>query len=107
MSAQSMTALGHANEVRFTHAATRREITSLPADCAAARVVELVCDPPADLRRMRLDLLLLSVPRLGPVQCRRIFATAGLSGAVRLGELKVRERLVLAAAVRAGERRAK
>lgn len=94
--AQSLTALGRANEVRHAMSVTKRDITTAATAAESARLAAATLrDRHSDARRMPLTDFLLSVRKIGHVRARRLTATIGASPSLRLDALTDRQRDVL------------
>lgn len=97
---QRIAALARANEVRLRNVAVKRQIASLSTTAGREQAARLLTDGGAET--LTVEALLLSVRRLGPERCRQILRRLNVSGGRRIGRLTDRERMRLAAALRAG-----
>lgn len=78
MSAQHLTALAHANEVRTTGARIRREMAGLSALESRRRAAEILRDPPDAIARMRVGHFLEGIKRCGSHRVSAIMRAAGI-----------------------------
>ena len=87
---QRMEALELANRIRCERARVKRELRENPS-----LVLALVADPPAFLGSMKVEKLLVAVPRMGVVKARRMMVSARISDAKTVGGLSPRQRTEL------------
>ena len=79
MTAQHVTALAYANEIRTGIAARRRELTALPTATAYRQLADWMADPDDLTARMKVGTALTSLPRVGRSKAARILSRLGLS----------------------------
>lgn len=87
-----------ADAARAAHAAVRRVLRHC-GDKTAGRAIAaaILRDPPPLTTNMRVDAILQSIPRVGPVESARILSVEGLHDRHRLGRLTERQRYAIAA----------
>lgn len=89
---QRRLALAEANRIRSFRAAAKRHVKHGQAD-----PVGLVLFPPEEMLTMKLDELLLQIPKVGRVKANRILFRTQCSPSKTLGGLTERQRRALAA----------
>jgi hypothetical protein len=94
--AHRLRALARANEIRIARAELKRRI----ADGVLA-APELILDPPSAAESWSVGELLMSQRGWGAARCRRFLARSQINERKPVGELTQRQRLVLAAELRA------
>jgi hypothetical protein len=97
---QRQNALDRANEIRFKRSDLRAELHDLTRPEARSQVAKLIESPPAFLLTMKIESLLLLIPRFGDVKVRKIMWAHQISPRKRIGGLSQRQRLELAAVLR-------
>lgn len=101
-------ATDRSTELRQARAALKRRVHDLPPTDARLLTAEAIEDPDPDLRGLPLLDLLLACRGLGPQTVRCLLRRAQAPAwRYTLGDLRVRDRLVLAALLRAGPKRAR
>jgi hypothetical protein len=91
-----MQALERANRVRLARAALKRKVAA-----GLKEVPEVVLECPWEAESMGIAELLMSQRRWGRTRCRKFLAPLNLNENKPLGTLTERQRLLLAAALRA------
>lgn len=93
---QHMQALDRANRVRLARAALKRKVAA-----GLKEVTEIVLECPWEAESMTVSELLMSQRRWGRTRCRKFLAPLSLNENKQLGTLTERQRLLLAASLRA------
>lgn len=88
---QRMTALRHANEIRCWRSQFKRDVAAGKVDVPALLAEPL--DPWLDT--MKVDALLISIPKYGRVKVNRLLKSCAVSPSKTLGGLTRRQRLDL------------
>lgn len=83
-------ALARANEIRSLRSTLKRSITG-PSHAAA-----IILDPPWYLQTMKVDQLLLAIPKLGRVKVDVFMRTVRVSPSKRVGGLSDRQKTEIA-----------
>lgn len=97
---QRMTALEKANSIRIPRAEWKRSLQGLSMADAREVVANVLSDPPEMLLSMRVEELLLAIPRMGTKKTDRLLHSAGASWRKRVSGLTERQRKALAGALR-------
>lgn len=84
MSAQAIAALSRANEIRTARAALKRRIAN--REFSRAEVIELLIDPPDEIRTMRVATLLVALPGFGKSKVTRLMKRAGAPALSTIGD---------------------
>lgn len=94
-----------ANEARIAHSRTKRWIAA-PAKLAESRerAAEVLLDPPPLAASMRVFDVLCAAHRTGPVWTRRVLGTHRIYERKAVGQLTLRQAMVLAGALRNEDR---
>ena len=100
--AQRQHALERANIIRLGRAQWKRDLRLLTRTDASDEVARILDEPPAIMRSMRVEDLLLAIPRIGGAKVDRIMWRAGVSPRKRVGGLSARQRKALSAVLRSG-----
>lgn len=90
-SPQHMRALDLANAIRIERAAWKRALRGLERPAAARQACELILNPPAIYREMRICEVLRAIPRVGRKKTRAICNKVGVGENRTLGSLTRRE----------------
>ena len=93
---QHMRALARANKVRLARAELKRQVGE-----GELSVADIVRDCPWEAESMAIADLLLSQHRWGRTRCRRFLASIPMSETKTIGSMTERQRVVLAARLRA------
>ena len=88
---QRLDALQHANRVRTRRAELKRELRVKPST-----VVDVVRNPPEWVLTMKVQDLLMAVPKFGRVKVQKIMRACELSESKTVGGLSSRQRVRLA-----------
>lgn len=89
---QRMDALEVANEIRSYRAILKKDIKA-----QRVSVVDLLLDPPEDLDTMKIQDLLISVPKLGRVKVNKLLQTCRVSPSKTVGGMSDRQRVEMVA----------
>lgn len=92
---QRMDALGNANIIRTYRANIKREIK-------ATRVsfIDLLVNPPEEIKTMKVFDLLLSMPKYGRVKANKLLQTCRISPSKTIGGMSDRQRTEMVAMIR-------
>jgi hypothetical protein len=88
--AQTLRALGQANEVRRRRAALKRGLAA-----GALTIVDVLADPPAYAATAKVRQLLLALPHLGPVRANRLLLHCQIAEGTTVAGLTDRQRAAL------------
>lgn len=88
-------ALAEANRIRSTRAAAKRSWKGTDRQVVKKSVAALIADPPSWAVTWELRKLITSVPGWGVSNCEKIITDLEIPPAVKLGDLKVLDRLAL------------
>lgn len=97
---QVLQARVQANRVRAARTTAKRELAPLPVRDSRVRCAELVTANPPGLRSMPVAELVRACPKTGPQATRAYLEAAGIGELATVGGLTVRQRLMLAGALR-------
>jgi hypothetical protein len=99
---QRMAALARANEIRTVNRRFRDELEGLSMREARNRVADALMSPDACVQAMPVDRLLRSIHHVGEQKVARVLRSADLGNfGRRVGSLSERQRLLIAATLRA------
>jgi hypothetical protein len=101
--AQRFTALERANEIRIGRAALKDDIRALSYEDARHRVADLILRPPTFLLTMRVEELMLAMPRFGDVKVHKVMWAQQISPRKRIGGMTLRQREALSNVLRVRE----
>lgn len=93
---QRRVALERGNAIRLQCACLKRELRK---DGSRERVAEVLMDPPGFAEKVKVFDLLLCVERVGEVKARAVLRRAGMGESWRVGNLSMRQRAALRAAL--------
>ena len=97
---QRFSALKVANDVRFGRKAIKDDLHQLGYTDARCRVADLIEHPPAILLTMKVETLLLALPRFGDRKVGKLMFAHEISSRKRIGGLSERQRKELAYVLR-------
>jgi len=86
-SAQRLEALRRANEIRIGRARLKRTLAS-----GSVRVTEILAAPPECVKTLKVQALLLALPKYGPARVARLLAQCQISSAKTVAGLSERQR---------------
>ena len=86
-SAQRLEALRRANEIRIGRARVKRTLAS-----GGVRVTEILAAPPECVKTLKVQALLLALPKYGPARVARLLAQCQISSAKTVAGLSERQR---------------
>ena len=86
-SAQRLEALRRANEIRIGRARVKRTLAS-----GGVRVSEILAAPPECVKTLKVQALLLALPKYGPARVARLLAQCQISSAKTVAGLSERQR---------------
>ena len=89
---QYMTALAKANEMRFAAVRLKRRLAAMPRWDSARLLADELDRGVPDSPGTRVELLLLSVPSLGPEKVANLLNRCGVKGRLRVDRLTERQR---------------
>jgi guanylate kinase len=97
---QRRNALEQANIIRLGRAQWKRDTKQLTRENASSEVARILDNPPEIMGSMRVEDLLLAIPRIGTRKVDRLLFMAGISPRKRVGGLSSRQREALSAVLR-------
>ena len=97
---QRRNALDRANVIRLGRAALKADIKALSYKQARERVAQLLDDTPSFIATMKVEDMLLMIPRFGESKVRRLLYAYAVSPRKRVGGLSPRQRQGLAVMLR-------
>src|SRR5712691_4984015 len=84
---QRMRALRQANEIRASRAALKKELAS-----GSVRIEDVLAQPPDWVRTVKVNALLLALPKIGPARAARVLSHCRIAPSKTVGGVSERQR---------------